>query len=94
MPKKRVHMPKKRVQLDLSPTTMRRLESVVYRTEAGSQAEAVRKAIKFYDICLEHRDRGGELIMRDADGSESKLVLLEGMAYGKTKGDGGAENDP
>lgn len=78
-PKKKVV--KRRLQVDCSPRTLKLLDNIVERTEAGSEAAAVRKAIELYEHCIQHRDRGGEIFLRDAAGGEVKLVLLEGMRY-------------
>jgi len=54
----------------------KRLEALRGRTEADSLAEVIRRALAVYDFLWTERENGAELLVRDPDRTESKVVLL------------------
>lgn len=58
-----------RVQLELPPPAMERLQSLKERTEAASYAEVIRNALRLYEAVIGEAERGGEFAVRNADGS-------------------------
>jgi len=60
---------KTRVQLDLSPRALERLNELKEKTEAASYAEVVKNALKLYDGLIEEVERGSEFMLKDKDGN-------------------------
>ena len=58
-----------RVQLELPPPAMARLQSLKERTEAASYAEVIRNALRLYEAVIGEAERGGEFAVRAADGT-------------------------
>jgi hypothetical protein len=75
MPRKSVG-PKTRLNLEMTPAVRARLEDLRGRTQADSLAEVVRRALAVYDLVLETRASGGDLIIRSGDGREQSVVIL------------------
>lgn len=67
---------KRRVQLDLSPSDMARLEALKERTDATSWAEVVKKANKIYEALLDEAAAGGEFLTRGRDGVLTSLKMF------------------
>ena len=65
---------RKRVQIDFSPTAYARLDAIRERSEAHSNAETVRNALRLYDWFLRQRDEGYEV--RLVKGDEERAVEL------------------
>jgi ABC-type Fe3+-hydroxamate transport system substrate-binding protein len=65
-----------RVQLELPEKAMELLQSLQERTESVSYAQVVRNALKLYGAILDRQDKGQELILRSADGTETTLELI------------------
>jgi len=67
---------KTRLNLELTEEVRKRLEALRGRTEADSLAEVIRRALAVYDFLWTERENGAELLVRDPDRTESKVVLL------------------
>lgn len=67
---------KTRLNLELAEGVRGQLESLRVRTEADSLAEVVRKALAVYDFLWTKCENGAELLVREPDGAESKVVIL------------------
>lgn len=65
---------RRRVQIDFSSTAFARLEGIRERSEAQSNAEAVRNALRLYDWFLRQREEGYEV--RLVKGDEERAVEL------------------
>ncbi len=65
---------RRRVQIDFSPAAYSRLDSIRERSEAQSNAEAVRNALRLLDWFLRQRDEGYEV--RLVKGDEERAVEL------------------
>lgn len=65
---------RRRVQIDFSPAAYARLDSIRERSEAQSNAETVRNALRLYDWFLRQRDEGYEV--RLVKGDEERAVEL------------------
>ena len=65
---------RRRVQIDFSQTAFARLETIRDRSDAQSNAEAVRNALRLYDWFLEQREQGYEV--RLVKGDEERAVEL------------------
>jgi hypothetical protein len=59
---------KNRVQFDLPPRSMERLNALKFRTEASSYAEVLKNALRLYEALIEESERGNEFLIRDPDG--------------------------
>jgi hypothetical protein len=60
--------PKNRVQFDLPPKSMERLNALKAKTEAASYAEVLKNALRLYEALIEETERGNEFMVRNADG--------------------------
>jgi hypothetical protein len=57
-----------RVQLELPPQAMERLQRLKERTEAASYAEVVRGALRLFEALADAQDKGGEISLKRANG--------------------------
>lgn len=57
-----------RVQLELPPQAMERLQQLKDKTEAASYAEVIRNALRLYEALIQEADRGAEFQVKQPDG--------------------------
>ena len=69
-------MRKTRVQLDLSPTAVERLNALKAKTEAASYTEVVKNALRIYEALIEETEAGKQFLIRDKDGVISIFRLF------------------
>ena len=62
-----------RVQLEMPPQAMERLQRLKERTEAASYAEVIRSALRLFEALVEEHEKGSEFALKRANG--------ETMAY-------------
>ena len=74
-PKSRVTQ-KVRVQLDLTQRAMGLLNELRRKTDATSNAEVIRDALKLYDGLITEAERGAEFLIRDKDGKLSAFRIF------------------
>lgn len=67
---------KNRVQFDLPPRSMERLNALKRKTEAASYAEVVKNALRLYEALIEETDAGKQFLVRDAAGVVSPYRLF------------------
>lgn len=58
-----------RVQLEMPPQAMERLQRLKDKTEAASYAEVLRNALRLYEALITEAERGAEFAVRGPDGS-------------------------
>ena len=59
---------KVRVQMNLPPASMERLDALVTATESSSYAEVMRNALKLYEAAVAEAEEGGNLfVLRDGE---------------------------
>jgi hypothetical protein len=58
-----------RVQLEMPPQAMERLQRLKDKTEAASYAEVIRNALRLYEALIGEADRGADFAVRQPDGS-------------------------
>jgi hypothetical protein len=74
--KERTKPAKNRVQFDLAPRSMERLNTLKQKTEATSYAEVVKNALRLYEALIEETDAGKQFLVRDAAGVVSPYRLF------------------
>ena len=57
-----------RVQLEMPPQAMERLQRLKDKTEAASYAEVLRNALRLYEALISETESGRELSVRGPDG--------------------------
>jgi hypothetical protein len=57
-----------RVQLEMPPQAMDRLQRLKERTEAASYAEVIRNAIRLYEALVAEAEKGHEFAIKSPDG--------------------------
>lgn len=57
-----------RVQLELPPQAMERLQRLKEKTEAASYAEVIRNALRLFEALLDEHEKGGEFALKRPDG--------------------------
>ena len=57
-----------RVQLEMPPQAMVRLQKLKDRTEAASYAEVIRNALRLFEARVDEHEKGSEFMMKRADG--------------------------
>jgi hypothetical protein len=67
---------KNRVQFDLPPRSMERLNALKLKTEASSYAEVVKNALRLYEALIEETDNGKTFLVRDENGSISPYRMF------------------
>jgi hypothetical protein len=67
---------KNRVQFDLAPRSMERLNTLKRKTEATSYAEVVKNALRLYEALIEETEAGKQFLVRDAAGVVSPYRLF------------------
>ena len=58
-----------RVQLEMPPQAMVRLQKMKERTEAASYAEVIRNALRLFEALVDEHEKGAEFSLKRADGS-------------------------
>ncbi len=74
--KEMMKVDKHRVQFDFAPDALKRLDTLVAQTGAASRAEVIRRALALLDKVLEVNESGDELIVRDASGTEQRIMVV------------------
>jgi hypothetical protein len=72
----RTRLVKNRVQFDLAPRSMERLNTLKRKTEATSYAEVVKHALRLYEALIEETEAGKQFLVRDAAGVVSPYRLF------------------
>jgi hypothetical protein len=67
---------KSRVQLDLSARAMAQLAELKEKTDAASNAEVFKNAMKLYDGIIAEIDQGATFLIRDKDGKVSEFRMF------------------
>jgi len=67
---------KNRVQFDLPPRSMERLNALKLKTEAASYAEVVKNALRLYEALIEETEQGKTFLIRDESGSIAPFRLF------------------
>jgi hypothetical protein len=75
-PDARPKLPKNRVQFDLAPKSMDRLNILKLKTEAASYAEVVKNALRLYEALIEETENGKQFFVRDENGALSPYRLF------------------
>ena len=57
-----------RVQLELPPQAMERLQRLKEKTEAASYAEVIRNALRLLEALVEEHEKGSEFALKRPDG--------------------------
>lgn len=65
----KLRVPKNRVQFDLPPRSMERLNALKVKTEASSYAEVLKNALRLYEALIEETEKGNEFLIRDENGT-------------------------
>jgi Arc/MetJ-type ribon-helix-helix transcriptional regulator len=58
-----------RVQLELPPQAMERLQRLKDKTEAASYAEVIRNALRVFEALANEHEQGAEFLVKRKDGS-------------------------
>jgi hypothetical protein len=72
----KLKVPKNRVQFDLPPRSMDRLNVLKLKTEAASYAEVVKNALRLYEALIEETESGKQFFVRDESGALSPYRLF------------------
>jgi hypothetical protein len=72
----RPKLPKNRVQFDLPPRSMDRLNVLKLKTEAASYAEVVKNALRLYEALIEETESGKQFFVRQDDGTMAPYRLF------------------
>ena len=57
-----------RVQLEMPPQAMERLQRLKEKTEAASYAEVIRSALRLFEALVDEHEKGSEFALKRADG--------------------------
>ena len=67
---------KVRLNLEFTPRVAESLERLIELSDSHSRTEVIRKALSLFDVALNHREKGGEFVLKHADGKEETLRIL------------------
>ena len=65
-----------RVQLEMPPQAMERLQKLKDRTEAASYAEVIRNALRLFEALVEEHEKGAEFSLRRSDGENVQYKIF------------------
>jgi Arc/MetJ-type ribon-helix-helix transcriptional regulator len=65
-----------RVQLELPPQAMERLQRLKDRTEAASYAEVIRNALRLFEALFEEHEKGAEFSLKKTDGESVSYKIF------------------
>ena len=65
-----------RVQLELPPQAMGRLQQLKEKTEAASYAEVIRNALRLYEALIQEAERGAEFQVKQPDGTATPYRIF------------------
>jgi hypothetical protein len=65
-----------RVQFDFSKRSLDKLDELQTELQASTRAEVIRHALQLFTECVEARRRGAEVLLREPDGTMTKIILL------------------
>ena len=57
----------KRVQIDMPPASLERMQKLVKLTEASSYAEVIRNSLRLYEAMIEEVEAGNEIYIKRDD---------------------------
>lgn len=67
---------RKRLNLDVAISTMKRIDRLRKATEAESITEVIRKALAVYDLIIERRKEGAKVYIQAPDGPPIEIEIL------------------
>jgi hypothetical protein len=65
-----------RVQLEMPPQAMERLQKLKDKTEAASYAEVIRNALRLFEALVEEHEKGAEFSLRRPDGETVQYKIF------------------
>ena len=65
-----------RLNLEFTPRVAENLNRMVDQSHSASRTEVIRKAIRLFDMVLEHCDQGGKLVFKHQDGTQETVQIL------------------
>ena len=65
-----------RVQLELPPQAMERLQRLKERTEAASYAEVIRNALRVFEALVDEHAKGSEFSLKSASGETAAYKIF------------------
>lgn len=65
-----------RVQLEMPPQAMVRLQKLKDLSEAASYAEVIRNALRLYEALVEEHEKGSEFLLKRADGETAHYKIF------------------
>ena len=65
-----------RVQLEMAPQAMERLQKLKDRSEASSYAEVIRNALRLYEALVEEHEKGSEFSLKRASGETVQYKIF------------------
>lgn len=66
----------KRVQLDLTERAFLRLQALRAKTEASSNAEVIKNALRLYEAVIDEVNVGGSFLVKEKDGALKQYVIF------------------
>ena len=58
----------RRIQMEMPPQSVERLQALKEATESASYAEVVRNALQLYEALIDEQEKGGKFYVKHADG--------------------------
>jgi hypothetical protein len=65
-----------RVQLEMPPQAMERLQTLKDRTEAASYAEVIRNALRLFEALVDEHEKGAQFSLKRADGETVQYKIF------------------
>lgn len=67
---------KSRRNWSLPPATVQSIQSIRAQTDAGTDTEVIKRALRFYELAVQNQKLGMKVIFRDQDGNDSSVIFL------------------
>lgn len=65
-----------RVQLEMPPQAMVRLQKMKDHTEAASYAEVIRNALRLFEALVDEHEKGSDFFLKRADGEVIRYKIF------------------
>jgi len=67
---------KRRRNWSLPEATVQSIQSIRAQTDAGTDTEVIKRALKLYELAVKNQKAGVKVIFRDENGNDSAVIFL------------------
>ena len=67
---------KVRLNLEFTPKVAENLERMIGQSHSASRTEVIRKAVRLFEMVLDHQEKGGKFVLEHDDGNRETVQIL------------------